>query len=336
MEIVTVSFKHGLIPFHFRLTSQGADTYLVIWKQKFEHAWEGRVTPALRGEDGEINAGTLGEIRKRVASGKAALLTDVKKHPFEEGLVFGTLGSNRLPTSAIRAGFWLSPVGEPLGLHLLIYDNGLWPYGLGPAVPGAVTLAVLPDEVAGLAEQVRLLATMLHEQGFSGLAQVGIDVNPETGELCFIGVEAGWPFLHTHAFVSELENFSDLISMDPKATPRFTEGRRFVTVVPVSVPPWPTPGRAPQQDVTGLTPQFAAKFFWHDVQVQDGTKLVTAGLDGLLGVARGAAHTPELARSTAIELAGRLGVREKQFRPDAGSQVPMVLAQLERQFNVYL
>jgi len=76
--------------------------------------------------------------------------------------------------------------------------------------------------------------------------------------------------------------------------------------------------------------------FWFDVLVDhEARKLRTAGLDGLLAVATGAADSsPALARARALELAVRLEIPEKQWRADTGLTVEAVLSTLEDRFGV--
>jgi hypothetical protein len=326
LELVVYSHRNGLTPFYFRLQNQGASAYLLVHKAPYEAALAGRVVPALRNEAKEINQETLKVIQERIADGQAALLTDLRKHPFVGGRILGVLDSEP-PRGVLRLGAWFD--GFMLQAHhMVICDEGLWPGGLGPQRLGGLTL-VLPTEVPKPIQD--LMAGVIPKlQGFIGLIQVGLDLDLASGNFQLSGLSAGWPDLHTAAFISELENLAPLCSGEEP--PIFSPGKRFVTVVPVSIPPYPNPGRAPKVALEGLTPQWAAKWFWMDAQVA-GNKLESAGLDGLLGVARGAAGTPELARATAIALAARLQVPEKQFRNDAGSLVPTMLASLEQTFG---
>jgi hypothetical protein len=137
------------------------------------------------------------------------------------------------------------------------------------------------------------------------------------------GMTAGWPFLHSHAFLSELEDFAGLLSAPvleattDGASPPVLLPKKFVTVLPVSRPPWPTRKARFRFDlapIEGLTPEHMGRVFWHDVQVNpEAGKLTTAGLDGLVGVVRGAADTSQLALVRALEVALRLQLPEKQF-----------------------
>jgi hypothetical protein len=325
MEIVVYSHRHHLTPYYFRLVNQGSPAYLLVHKQPYESALSGKVTPALRGENHELNPETLKVIQDQVASGEAVLLTDLKKHQFVGGRILG-VREFIPPKGILRLGAWFDGHGF-LAHHLLICDEGMWPGGLGPQRLGGLTM-VLPREPLSDGPVHSLLAPVAESlQGFVGLVQVGIDLDPETGGFKAAGTIAGWPWLHSAAFISELENFP-AVCYGTEA-PVFTRGKRFVTVVPVSIPPYPNPGRAPKVKLEGLTPQYAAKWFWMDARVE-GNQLWSAGLDGMLGIARGAAGTPELARATAVTLAGTLGVPEKQFRTDTGALVPTVLAQLEQ------
>jgi hypothetical protein len=80
-----------------------------------------------------------------------------------------------------------------------------------------------------------------------------------------------------------------------------------------------------------------SRVFWHDVQVQpEDQSISTAGLDGLVGIARGAGDTNELALVRALEIGLRLRLPEKQFRSDVGRQVQSALAELEGRFGVLI
>lgn len=227
---------------------------------------------------------------------------------------------------------------------------------MGPPLLGGLTLVRLGNSsinpalpiVGGAAHTA---CEVLKQAGFKGLFHFDVEEAADTGELCLRGLEAGWPWLHAQAFLAELESLSTVLGLGAsegasEASECASEGRegafegrpalakRFVTVLPVSVPPWPNEKSTALQvglPIKGLTPQQQGQCFWFDIQVdQQAKQLRTAGLDGLLAVAVGSSDsTPSLARARALELAHRLEVPGKQWRADVGAQVDAALATLE-------
>jgi hypothetical protein len=340
MEFLVISQRHGLIPLAHRLRLEGHAVDLIVWKRRFERAWDGKITKLLRGSKGEIqhDSDTMRTVQDHVRQGRAVLLTDV---PGLEGFdgtpyKFGVLGGEQEPTSAIRLGGWFT--GEALvDPHLLVCDVGAWPGGLGAPVLGGMTL-VRPGpqaELGFLEELWRPFLERLKAMDFRGLVGAGLRQSADDGGVRLEGLDAGWPWLQRHAWLSELTNFGGVLLGE---LPIMEEGSRFTTVLPVTVPPWPVwdaPTREEPVKVEGLTPADMQQVFWHDVVVdEEHRSLRSAGLDGLLGVVRGAAFTPELARARALERAGRLRVPGKQYRPDVGMRVGEVLASLELQFGL--
>jgi hypothetical protein len=339
MNFLVISRQHGLIPFANRLRLEGHKCDLVVWKHRYEKAWEGGlVEKSLRGSQGEIRRDILEGYIKHCEEGGATLLTDVPSltTPFSNAQRrFHIVESETPAQNSIRLGCWFD--GEHLQApHLLIYELGAWPGGLGAKTPGGVTLAVPdPQQDMGFLEELwRPILERLKAQDFRGLVNADLDQSPDTGEVSLTRFEAGWPFLQTHAFLSELEGFGEVLSGGVPRLPR-----RFTVAIPVSIPPWPNldaRGRPPRP-VTGLTEPNMGQFFWHDVVIrQEARTIDTAGLDGLVGVARGSANTFYLARLLALGRAQQLRVEEKQFRPDVGESVPQVLATLEHKFGLTL
>jgi hypothetical protein len=326
---LVITHHHGLLPFANRLKAQGHDVDTVVWRQRFEKAWDGKISPTIRRSKGEVHEETLDVCREQVSNGDSILLTDVFGLEGFVGNCFPRLAPDVEPTSAIRLGGWFN--GEnATGLHLLIYDQGAWPGGMGLNVPGGLTM-VIPDDLSEV--DLGPVEEILKGQNFQGLFNLGIEQDMSTAEVKFQGLDAGWPFLHSHAFVSELENFHQILAEGE--VPIYTPGVKFVTVVPVTIPPWPIAGKAESLPIQGLTRQDTANYFWHDVVVDTKTAtLQSAGLDGLLGVARGAGYSHDLARAIALGRAGRLQVPEKQFRPDAGATVGPVIALLEQRYGL--
>lgn len=328
MKFFISTREHGLLPVAHRLRLEGHDVEVLVHKPKYRKAWGGKITTF--GKDaGVVKPGDLGDLPERVSSGEFIGLVDQVSWTLDQFAgpkTHGVLDTQK-PTTGFRAGGWFdgNHISAP---HFLIYDMGAWTGGMGPLVPGGVTLVRddAPDTEGKTAFREQL-ESELKARDFKGLFNVGLLEDPETG-LKLDGMEAGWPFGQVHAFLSEVEGFGEVVSGN--ADPILP--KKFVTVIPVSVPPWPNRGVAAESEIPiqGLTPQQVGHFFWHDMQVhQEHRELRTAGLDGLVGFARGAGQSPELARTRAVELAARVLLPAKQWRPDAGSLVPQVLAKME-------
>lgn len=331
MGYLVISHRHELIPIANRLKSQGGETDLIVWRQRFERAWDGYINPTISRARGEISEETLDVCREAVANGETSLITNVYNLTGFTGRVFGRLEPQTLPASPIRIGGWWD--GGLRAPHILFYDMGAWTQGMGAWIPGCVTMLLPPGEVdvETLEDLMRPITERLKAQDFKGLFNTDIIVSTEDASLAFHGLDAGWPFLQTHAFVSELENLGGLIEGE---APVFTQGTRFVVAIPVTVPPYPADGKAREFPIEGLTPKDIANYFWHDVTVdKEHGKLDSAGLDGLLGVARGAAWNNELARARALQRAAAMRVPEKQFRVDAAAHVGEWLGVIEQEFG---
>lgn len=334
MSFLLVSHRHGLLPLAHRLRSQGADVEVLVWKKRFEKAWGGRVSSILRGSEHEIHRDSLQGLSDRVREEGRLVLSDVPpsspvKEIFEGRGLFREEGEPFYPGSDIRLGGWFD--GERLqGLHLLVYDLGAWPGGLGAQVPGGLTLVRPQPSFRGreeLEEMLKPVEAALKPLSFRGLVNVGLARSEETGGLTLKGLEAGFPPLHWDAFLSSLGNTQALL--EGGEPPRLEA--KYTVVLPVSVPPWPSPGTSGREvKIEGVPPQIQGWFFWYDVQMRENPpELWTAGLDGLVGVARGEGENFETARLHAVGLAGQLWVPERQFRGDAGGRVALTLAQLE-------
>jgi hypothetical protein len=164
----------------------------------------------------------------------------------------------------------------------------------------------------------------LRADGYQGLVAMGIE--SREGRVTVTAPTLGWHPLHAHAFVSELESLGAVLGGAEVHFPK-----RFVCVVPVSVPPWPSPAaqEIAEQPIGGLSRDQSGQVFFHDMRIVEGQPQV-AGLDGLVLVARGSADQFELARGKAQSLAGAVQLVEKQWRPDFGGGVTTVLAGLEQ------
>lgn len=348
MKILALCNQHHLMPFANRLRLEGHDVEVVVWNtgarrlsgkpNRYERAWSGSLPQVLRSSKGEVSDEHLAPAIEAAQQGKVTVLTDSYNaaRKFNEARrLFGAERTKPLPESILRLGAWFD--GERMqALHGLCVDVGAWPGGLGARDAGGLTLVRIDHSDARqmVGQMLEPLAERLKSKSFRGLVQVGLFLQSADGVPRIQGEEWGWPRLHTHAFVSELEAFGDVLA---GAVPVLPE--KFVTVIPISIPPWPSRAAegASEVDIEGLTEAWQGKVFWHDIQVDtEARKLKTAGLDGLVGVARGAGYNVELARGRALQLVEAIQLPNKQYRPDAGMVVAGALAGLESAFNLVL
>lgn len=339
MRFLVISNKHELLGVFHRLKRTGHDVELIVWNSRNEDVWSGLATQVVRRSDGSLTPENLTPFIEAAKAGELTLITATPKAMEWFGgaqLVYGKLPNETIePIDPLLLGGWFS--GEAIAApHLLVTDWGAWPGGLGPKVKGGLTLVRvdhLPSLVANAAGKA---AERLKSASFRGLFHFSAIENPGTGEMELGGLTAGWPFLHTQAFLAELGDLGATLSGKP---PELL--KRFVTVLPVTVPPWPNPrqgGRRPAVEVRGLTPTQQGRCAWGDITVDpEHRKVLTAGLDGMVTVATGASDgSPALARMRALELATRLDLPEKQYRPDVGASVDAVLAALEDRWGLVL
>jgi len=103
--------------------------------------------------------------------------------------------------------------------------------------------------------------------------------------------------------------------------------KRYTIVTPVTATPWPVLSAEPREVVeVKVDPAATAHIFFHDMQVVDEGHVKTAGLDGLVGVVRGAGDYLGTAQQRALQLAGSMTFPQKQFRHDVGAAVEVVLS----------
>ena len=366
-EYLVLSHTHSLLPFAHRLKKEGQKVHPVVVVRQFEAAWHGELLPSLRStkDKGALDETFITQTFAQAKDEGWIVLTDnlnlhtraCEEFGIPDSQIFGRcIFHEGEPTSVIRVGGWFD--GEVLSSHFgMVVDRGAWHGGLGPDVDGSLTLVRMDDpqtiEVMDL-----LVAPKVEElksRGFQGLVQFGLEFETQSGGPEVKGVGAGWPFLVSHGFFSEssltplLDSHDksssytpDPVESNPEAsdpTSHFLP-QKFVTVIPLSRPPWPTQKarfRFQTELIEGLTSQQMGRIFWHDVQIdQKAGQLRTAGLDGLVGVVRGSANTTQLAVARALEVAARLQMPEKQYRTDAGSKVQMVLSMLEEKYGILL
>ena len=340
-QALILSHKHHLLPVAHRLRSEGVDTEVIYWrrdkpgrKNRFDHAWSGLMERTMPCH--EVTPEWVEHAADLAADGKMVVLAEP---PSAVGAFSGAarllprLEPESPPRSNFRLGGWWD--GERLvSPHALFCDATTWPGGLGPGPEGAMALVRLDPALEEIFDQLvePSYEWISSNENFVGLVQLGLFLDTADGIPRVEGGELGWPWLHTHAFLSECENFSRVVCEGD--VPNLSS--KFVVVIPVTMPPWPWPdGKADESLIEGLTAQRQGEVFWHDVQVKDGA-LWTCGLDGLVGVTRGAAQTPELARSRALDLAQAIQIPHKQYRPDAVAGLSLALAGMEQAFGIVL
>lgn len=336
MRFVVASLRAELLPLAHRLRREGHDVDALVWRERYEAAWEGALSKSVRHSDGTLELAAL-EQRLREAD---RVLTSVRRiHELcSTAYAVAPKLTEAEPHDRLLLGGWFD--GEQIQApHLLVADWGVYPGGLGAHVLGGLTLVRLGESggetrpnanyPAFVGGAVQAAIERMKSVSFRGLFHFDVEEDVASGELRLRGLSAGWPELHTFAFVAELENLADTIAgIRPKLL------HKYVSAIPVSIPPWPNErqGKGEVLAIEGLTPTQQGQLFWLDMAVE-GRKLRTAGLDGLVAVAIGASDsTPALARLRAVELAQRLQVSGKQFRSDAGAAVDSVLATLEDRY----
>jgi hypothetical protein len=319
--------KHGLTPFAHRLRTEGHDVEIVVWQPRYNSAWDGQFKEIDRDSKSRPSKGGLTALQEELnKDDEMILLTDIWELGLEATQKF-TVGVQEDLTSLLRIGVWLHEDGTMDAPHLLIYDYGIWPGGMGRHLPAGVTMVRLVGDAA------EMVFDLLLKESIVGRGLVEADLTQdEFGELSITAYNVGWQWLQVHAFVSELDNFGALLR---GFEPRFIDGSKFVTALPVTIPPWPELGRAADAVEIKTTADTRSRTFWHDVALDTETQtLRSAGLDGLLGVSRGAGNSPSLALRQALAVADSIGCPQKQWRPDIGQGVTPMLDAIVEHFGV--
>lgn len=319
-KLLVISHEHALLPFAYRARKQGCEVEVLIGNPRYRAAWEGRL-PKL-----DLPAAPPDEqyaaVRDLVAEQGITVLTDSRK--WTEALaglpgVFGVgphEAHDPAPVEIAVGGWW---TGEAwTRRHVLIVERGIWPGGLGPALPGAILCAHPAEWPEAWEAALQRIEDPLKSASFLGLAQAVVRLTPGGGWE-HSGFEAGWPLFHAHAALADPEaSVPALLRGEPEAPPP------FAALLPVSVPPWPHRAHAKEAPRPIDLPHDLTRWvFFHDLAIV-GRSLRTAGLGGLIGVARGVGRTPAGALLGAHNVAQRIGVAEKQYRTDGGQQIAQV------------
>jgi len=342
-SFLIISHTHGLLPLAWRLTCEGSDVQVIIDRDSYEkRAWQGKLTTILK-RGGKHQRNDREAVRTKAENEERIVLTDSPRwapdfagYPHLFAMVARPEGAPPLPAQLL--GAWFD--GEQFSArHLLAEDQGLWPGGLGPAVPGGLTLINPRHWPTTFEDALDRIKDELKAQGYRGLVKVGVLLKPppegdesEGPEAVVLGYQAGWNHLQTHALLAEAGD---------GGTPTITEAltgeaepqlwHRFTVVVPVSIPPYPYRAASSERSANLPIPEPAVqcgKVFWHDMCVEDGV-VKTAGLDGLVGVVRASADNLSLALAQVRGWAGLFRLPELQVRVDVGASVDHWLGQLE-------
>lgn len=316
-KFLVVSRHHGLLWFAFKLSREAKQVHSLVWRKRYDSAWEGLHTKESgpRSTKPELWAEYLDEP-------ELVVVTDTPQvaHIFQSSPRLWSFGPPL--RSPIYACAWFD--GALFSLpHWLIVDHGAWPGGLGPDVPGGATLvygADVPPEFFSVENAEKIAA-----QGEKGLVRFPAVFDTVTKEWRKTSPEVGWTWLHTHAFVYSL-NSGDLTSLLVGEDPSGPE-KKYTTVLPVSIPPWPlhmihpeVNVYAPARDLDGANSAVRQRLLLHDVKRTD-KGLSTAGLDGLVGVACGSGNSVGMSKLQAVGTAQGLRLPEKQYRSDVGAKV---------------
>jgi hypothetical protein len=202
----------------------------------------------------------------------------------------------------------------------------MFPGGIGAEVMAGGTVLRGPQYPGDILHQ---LNEPLTQAGFRGLVGVGLRYNQTSAQLEPTGYfHAGWDdWLHWELALCEVPSWASLMDGSPNAESDFLP--EFTTGIVVSQPPWPSVGQpVPPSVELAIQPQFTKNIFFHDIMVSGG-KVFTAGVDGLIGVARGTGRSLGKARGVALAVAGAMAFPERQARVDVGASVETVLVALE-------
>lgn len=326
MKVLVLSHQHGLAPLAWRLKREGADVQFCVWSQKYEPTWGGRLVKSPTGKPNE-KAAQLGELVQPAIDGELVVVTDSDRGMELFGgakHLYGIVDSHQWPhLPALCVVGWFD--GESWsGRRWCVPDWGLWPGGLGAQVMGGCTL-IAGDTFPPVME---VFTDGLKGLGFKGLVTVGLDYLEAGRELVPTGFVAGWPSLVTTAWMSECTNLSTVL--DGTTPPNLTD-KPFVVALPVSMPPYPVRGAPGPSSVplAGLTKDITQYCYFHDMEVK-GNDVWTAGLNGLVAVVAAPGHSMYTAHRRALGAAVSLPLPDKQFRPDVGERVNMVLSSLEQ------
>lgn len=325
MKYLVVSHQHGLLPWAFRLKREGHEVSTIVWSERYEAAWNGRLDKIATGKPSEKVA-ALSKLVPAALAGELCVVTDSPRGMelfVGAPLLFGILDSQpwKRPPNLCLVG-WFDGEGWH-GRRWAVLDWGLWPGGLGAVVLGGCTL-VAGERFPAVLE---VFTDGLKGLAFKGLVAVGLDYFEAAKELVPTGFIAGWPALITHAWLTSQNGLGELLT----GVPPKLDSKPFTVALPVTQPPYPVRGAPGPEPVSlaGLVREHAQHCYFHDIAVR-GSEPWTAGLNGLIAVVAASGSSLYSAQQKVLTVAGVLPLPEKQLRPDVGMGANMMIAELER------
>ena len=326
-----------MLPIANRLKKEGHDAEVLMYHAKkggkYEEAYAGVLDMvAHRGE--KSWAKKVAALQELAREGECIVVTDAyraSKDFHDAATLYPTFEPESVPRGSLRWGAWFDGEGF-VAQHALIVDEGAWAGGLGPEVDAAMTMVRVSGNL-GRGPQIAPEADELKSRGFRGLVQWGLNASDD--HLVLSGDRMlGWTALHMHCFVADQDALGDVLSGKGMAS----IPNPFTLSAALTQPPWPSPTqhRGKRSQIEGLTSEQMGQVFWHDVKANPEERtLETLGLDGFVGVVRASASSMELAKARVMDVSHSAQFPEKQFRPDAGSQVRDILAWLEAEVGIY-
>ena len=325
-NFLVLSHKHTLFPLAWSLRGAGHNVQVLVRKDRYEKAWEGLFEKHLVGRDkGPANMQALVELAE---GGELFVVTDSPawEEKFKEApRLFGNGGSGDDPLGVAQIGAWWDGEGYKVP-HLIVRDVGAWAGNQGPLVSSSAGCAwfngnAMPESFVSVMDGLK---DHLKSLEFKGLVRVGVKINHD-GTVSHVNHSTGWDVLHLHLLLSGVENVGELFVGEVKVT------HRYSFALPVSIPPWPylVNMAAKEVEVKGLSVEMRKSVGWHDVR-KVGKTIMTAGLDGLVGVVRRSSDHPTRCIGECLEVAGSMDVEEKQFRSDGGGLFARVVMELDR------
>lgn len=310
----------------------------LVWKSRYEAAWSGSLEKIVRHSDNAVMGKDLAPQIEEAQAGTLFVITTVRRIAELFRHARYLYGPGPWLTHPERDPLWFGGwfTGEEVQApHLLVLDHGPWTGGGGDqSVVGGATLIRVANLPAPVEHALELACQRMKSDSFRGLFAFDVSEDLIHGKLEVRNHCCGWNSPGVLAFIAEAEQQGQCIAGVEPARLR----HRFVSVLPVSIPPWPSEKRSEEEagkPIEGLTVQQQGQCFWFDIAVNEERKqLLSAGLDGLLCVATGHSDsTPALARARALELAHKLQIPGKQYRLDLGSLVDRVLSTLEDRYG---
>lgn len=210
---------------------------------------------------------------------------------------------------------WMEPFNQTIEHKQMMQDD------LGPSSGCAFNIVWRLNNTNRIVEEgIKLMGPLLHDYDYIGPLDLNAVVNDQ-------GV---WALEFTPRFgYDAFPSLLELVDTDlGEVIAKMARGEQpdelplkdgFASAVRVSVPPHPSEefrheGGVPIQ---GLTKQDRAHMYFFEVRLDEEDRLVTSYGGGAVAAITGLAPTIQQAFNTPYEIAKRLRIPEKQYRPDA-------------------